>query len=103
MVSFFFSIFSNDFKVLTCFQFDFRLEIVCEKPNYEIGSAAKLSFAKKPANKEQVAAVWKLDMNDDEDELIDQDDLLEEEDKVKPDEASLRGKRLLSPFYLFFH
>lgn len=87
----------SKYRVLTRFKFHFQLEIVCEKPNYEIGSAAKLSFAKKPANKEQVAAVWKLNINDDEDELIDQDDLLEEEDKVKPDEATLRGKLLLFP------
>jgi hypothetical protein len=43
--------------------------------------------------------VWKLDLNDDEDEeMIDQDDLLDEEDKQKPDPESLRvcsttGKR----------
>lgn len=36
--------------------------------------------------------MWKVNMNDDEDELIDQDDLLEEEDKVKPDESTLRGE-----------
>lgn len=64
---------------------------MCEKPNYEVGSAAKLSLVKKSTNKEQVANVWKLNMDDDEEELIDQDDLLEEEDKVKPDETTLRG------------
>lgn len=65
---------------------------IASKPNYEIGSAMKLSFAKKAAP----AKVWKLD--DDDDEEIDEDDLLDEEDKKKPDEASLRvcgttGKR----------
>ncbi|XP_065088928.1 anamorsin homolog [Ochlerotatus camptorhynchus] len=67
---------------------------VAEKPNYEIGSAAKLSLA---GNKAKAAAVWKLDV-DDEDERIDADELLDEEDKVKPSAESLRvcgttGKR----------
>lgn len=59
--------------------------VVAEKPNYEVGSAAKLSFAKKPA------AVWKLDDDDDENDLINADDLLDEEDKVKPDPSQLKG------------
>lgn len=68
-----------------------------EKPNYEIGSAAKLSLGG-GANKAKVAAVWKLDMDDDQDERIDEDELLDEEDKVKPTAESLRvcgttGKR----------
>lgn len=70
---------------------------VAEKPNYEIRSAAKLSFG---ANKAKVAAVWKLDVDgdDDQDERIDADELLDEEDKVKPTAESLRvcgttGKR----------
>lgn len=58
------------------------------KPNYEVGSAQPLSFAKK---------VWKLE-DTEEDDLIDPDDLLDEEDMKKPDPASLRvcgttGKR----------
>lgn len=69
-------------------------DIVSEKPNYEVGSAAKLSFGKKPtvtANK-----IWKLDVDDD--EMIDADELLDEEDKQKPTSESLRvcsttGKR----------
>uniref|UniRef100_A0A1L8DJ86 Anamorsin homolog n=1 Tax=Nyssomyia neivai TaxID=330878 RepID=A0A1L8DJ86_9DIPT len=66
---------------------------LAEKPNYEVGSSVKLSFAQ---NKPK-AAVWKLD-DEDEDEVINEDDLLDESDKVKPDEASLRvcgttGKR----------
>lgn len=66
-----------------------------EKPNYEIGSSAKLSFAKKPAV--DVKKVWKIDVDDDE-EMIDADDLLDEEDKQKPAPESLRvcsttGKR----------
>lgn len=67
---------------------------VGEKPNYEIGSSAKLSFG---GNKANVAAVWKLDV-DDEDERIDEDGLLDEEDKIKPTAESLKvcgttGKR----------
>lgn len=69
-----------------------------EKPNYEIGSAAKLSLGGAGANKAKVAAVWKLDVDDDQDERIDEDELLDEEDKVKPSAESLRvcgttGKR----------
>lgn len=68
---------------------------VGEKPNYEVGSAAKLSLG---GNKAKVAAVWKLDVDDEEDERIDADELLDEEDKVKPSAESLRvcgttGKR----------
>ncbi|XP_058819463.1 anamorsin homolog [Topomyia yanbarensis] len=67
---------------------------VGEKPNYEVGSATKLSFA---ANKAKVAAVWKLDV-DEEDDQIDADELLDDEDKIKPTAESLRvcgttGKR----------
>lgn len=66
-------------------------EISCFKPTYELGSSRKLNL--KPAT----PAVWKLDLNDD-DELIDQDDLLDADDFKKPDEASLKvcgttGKR----------
>lgn len=60
-------------------------DIVAEKPNYEIGSSAKLSFAKKPA-----VSAWKID-DDDDNDLIDADDLLDEEDKAKPDPSQLRG------------
>lgn len=68
-----------------------------EKPNYEIGSSAKLSFAKKPAA--DVKKVWKIDVDDEDDEeMIDADELLDEEDKQKPAPESLRvcattGKR----------
>lgn len=70
-------------------------DIVSEKPNYEVGSMAKLSFGKKPAV--EANKVWKLDIDDD-DEMIDADDLLDEEDKQKPSSESLRvcsttGKR----------
>lgn len=65
--------------------------IICEKPNYEVGSSAKLSFAKNSiGDKTKVAAIWKIDNDDD--EIIDADDLLEEEDKVKPDPTTLKGK-----------
>lgn len=70
--------------------------IVANKPNYEIGSAMKLSFAKTADKKAETAKVWKLE--DDDEEEINEDDLLDEEDKKKPEEASLRvcgttGKR----------
>ncbi|XP_063702331.1 anamorsin homolog [Culicoides brevitarsis] len=63
------------------------------KPNYEVGSGAKLSFAKK----DTAAKVWKLD-DTEEDDLINPDDLLDEEDKAMPDPSTLRvcgttGKR----------
>lgn len=66
--------------------------ISCEKPNYEIGSSAKLSFAKKSNDNSAAKAIWKLDLNDDQVETIDEDDLLDEEDKVKPSAESLKGK-----------
>ena len=62
---------------------------VAEKPDYEVGSKSKLSFAKKS----NVAAVWKLDDNEEE-ERIDDEELLDEDDKAKPTEESLRGKHL---------
>lgn len=70
------------------------IEIQCQKPNFEVGSSAKLSFAKpaepvKPSA--QVASVWKLDDTVDEDiETIDSDALLDESDLTKPDPSSLR-------------
>lgn len=70
--------------------------LICEKPNYEIGSSSKLSFAKKQNDKTKIEKVWKIDNDDD--ELIDADDLLDEEDLQKPDPVSLKvcgttGKR----------
>ncbi|KAJ8894775.1 hypothetical protein PR048_000082 [Dryococelus australis] len=68
------------------------VEIHCRKPDYEVGSSQKLSFAsaaKQPAN---MAAVWKLDdIVDDDIETIDPDELLDEEDLKKPDPSSLRA------------
>lgn len=66
--------------------------MTCEKPKYEVGSSAKLSFAKKPEDKAKVAAVWKIDNDDD--EIIDADELLDEDDLAKPDPASLKGKSI---------
>lgn len=60
------------------------VDIVAEKPNYEVGSSAKLSFAKPATN------AWKLDDGDDND-LIDADDLLDDDDKAKPDPSQLKG------------
>lgn len=64
-------------------------EVTADKPKYEVGSSAKLSFGKKE-DKAKVAAVWKIDNDDD--EIIDADELLDEEDLAKPDPASLKGK-----------
>ncbi len=87
----FFKVYLNDTH--THFDLDsifisFSTELICEKPNYEVGSSAKLSFAKTAA-KPAVASVWKIDNDDD--EIINPDDLLDEEDKIKPDPASLKG------------
>lgn len=66
--------------------------LTAEKPGYETGSSARLSFAKKSSN----INVWKI--SGDDEELIDEEDLLDEVDKQKPDPAGLRvcsttGKR----------
>lgn len=87
-----FKIPSRTFFKVNCY---FVLDIVSEKPNYEVGASVKLSFGKKPAP--AANKVWKLDMDDD-DEMINADDLLDEEDKQKPTSESLRvcsttGKR----------
>lgn len=71
--------------------------IQCQKPNYEVGSAAKLSFNTKNTNdKSNIEKVWKIDADDG--DLIDEDELLDEIDFKKPDPESLRtcgttGKR----------
>lgn len=71
----------------------FIIEIIAEKPNYEVGSSAKLSFAKSSLDKAKVAAVWKIDNDDD--EIIDADELLDDEDLAAPDPASLRGNYVI--------
>ncbi|CAH0390930.1 unnamed protein product [Bemisia tabaci] len=73
------------------------MEIICQKPNFEVGASAKLPFANKLF--ESAAAVWKLESSlDDSIEVIDSDKLLDEEDLKKPDPQSLKvcgttGKR----------
>ncbi|KAK7590930.1 hypothetical protein V9T40_002543 [Parthenolecanium corni] len=69
--------------------------VECIKPNYEIGSAKKITLVDTTEKVDNVASVWKLD---DEDEYIDADDLLNEDDVKKPDPSSLKvcgttGKR----------
>lgn len=70
--------------------------VVADKPKYEVGSAATLSFGKKLAEqKAKVAAVWTISNDDEDDEaeaIIDADDLLDEEDLAKPDPSSNRGE-----------
>ncbi len=79
------------------------VEINCKTPSFETGSSRPLSFAQKVLDKQQQnkksqqtaalpAKVWKLDLADDDVDLVNEDDLLDEEDKVRPDQASLRGK-----------
>ncbi|XP_022228643.1 anamorsin homolog [Drosophila obscura] len=67
--------------------------LTAEKPGYETGSSARLSFVKKNAS---ALNVWKI--SGDDEELIDEEELLDEEDKQKPDPAGLKvcsttGKR----------
>ncbi|XP_067000741.2 anamorsin homolog [Anabrus simplex] len=78
------------------------VEVHCKKPNFEVGSSAKLSFGKTTAPVKpsaEVASVWKLDDTlDDDIETIDSDTLLDESDLKKPDPSSLKvcgttGKR----------
>ncbi|XP_031632155.1 anamorsin homolog [Contarinia nasturtii] len=71
-------------------------DVVAEKPKYEVGSAAKLSFGKKETSTNKAANVWKL--TDEDNDLINENDLLDEIDKVKPDPTNLKvcgttGKR----------
>ncbi|GJQ67940.1 hypothetical protein Trydic_g16697 [Trypoxylus dichotomus] len=66
--------------------------LYCDKPNYELGSSAKLNLKVKP-----IKAVWKID-DTIEDDMIDPDNLLDEDDLKKPDSSSLKvcsttGKR----------
>nr|CAG4641266.1 EOG090X0FGQ [Eulimnadia texana] len=70
--------------------------ISAEKPNFEVGSSSKLSFATSAPK----PSVWTLSDNllDDDVGLVDESELLNEEDLVTPSEASLRvcgttGKR----------
>ena len=62
-------------------------EIICVKPNFEVGSAMKLSFA--PA-KPQTANTWSINLTDDDVDLAEPDDLLTEEDLIRPDPATLK-------------
>jgi hypothetical protein len=74
-------------------------------PEYAVGSSSRLSFADKVAEKRKLkeaaaaaeapaakAAVWSLEDDDDDVELVDSDQLLDKDDLAKPDPASLRGE-----------
>ncbi|XP_068216290.1 anamorsin [Palaemon carinicauda] len=72
-------------------------EITCFKPNFEVGSSMKLSFAKAPSAKPS-PNTWNINLADDDVDLADPDDLLTEEDLIRPDPTSLKvcgttGKR----------
>lgn len=73
--------------VFICFKELNELTVVCKKPNFELNSSVKLSFAKKAAP----ASVWKLDDIVD-DDIIDPDSLLDDDDFKKPAPESLKGK-----------
>jgi len=64
-------------------------ELRCSKPNFEVGSSMKLSFAKKvaPASTNNT---WNINLNDDDVDLADPDDLLTADDLTRPDPASLK-------------
>jgi len=66
-----------------------KLEIIfveSKKPNYETGTAVKLSFGSSPAEETTSAKasgdVWTVDDIDDSIDLVDEDALLEEEDLI---------------------
>nr|CAG4644367.1 EOG090X0FGQ [Lepidurus arcticus] len=75
------------------------VEFTCRKPNYEVGSSKKLSFASNVGSSLPVSSVWTLNSTVDDDvELMDSDLLLDEEDLLKPTSESLKvcgttGKR----------
>lgn len=69
--------------------FLFFIGISAEKPKYEVGSAAKLTFSSRKVDHPKTAAVWKVD--DDDDDFINEDDLLDENDKLKPNLSNLKG------------
>lgn len=63
---------------------DSKLMVMCEKPNFEIGSIKKLSFANK-SNNDLKPKVWQFTQDDiQEDDLINTDDLLDDLDLKKP-------------------
>ena len=75
--------------------------MIANKPSYEIGASTRLSFTRElitqadnqteGATSGKVAAVWRLDANQlNEDDLIDPDELLDPSDLIKPDPASLK-------------
>ncbi|ALC39709.1 l-2-35Bg [Drosophila busckii] len=77
---------------INCAEDNLANTLTAEKPGYETGSSARLSFTKKTSNMN----VWKI--SGDDEELIDEEELLDEVDKQKPDPAGLRvcsttGKR----------
>ncbi|KAJ1725298.1 electron carrier [Coemansia erecta] len=75
--------------------------VTANKPAYNVGAAAALSFGKKNRNKQGGSAddadkpkkAWMLNVESDDDdddaEIEDQDDLLEEEDFARPDASTL--------------
>ncbi|XP_064467186.1 anamorsin homolog isoform X2 [Ornithodoros turicata] len=73
-------------------------QLVCSKPNYEVGSSSKLPLLAKESNsqgsEEYVKKVWALsaqDILDQDVELLDPDELIDEDDFKKPDPTLLKG------------
>jgi len=70
--------------------------VYAKKDKFEVGESVKLSFSAPAAAQK---SVWKVSVNDDEDDdMIDDEALLDEEDLMKPDPESLKvcgttGKR----------
>ena len=60
------------------------LSLYGQKPNFEVGSSTRLQCKSKATTK-TAGAVWKLDLDDAESELIDTDSLLDAADLKKPD------------------
>ena len=59
---------------------------------FQPGASQKLIFAANPKGEPEKPKVWKLNMDDDEDDLIDTDALLKESDLVKPSADSLKAE-----------
>uniref|UniRef100_T1J532 Anamorsin homolog n=1 Tax=Strigamia maritima TaxID=126957 RepID=T1J532_STRMM len=85
----------EDYNIITDFH---MLEIICNKPNFEIGSSCLLNL-KKVNPDENTAKIWSISSSEIiDDDIIDSDQLLDEEDFLKPDPATLKvcgttGKR----------
>lgn len=67
--------------------------VVSSKPAWETGARAAISLRKKPAAV-QAAPAWKLSVDDEDDDIIDDEQLLTAEDLVRPAPAGEVGLQL---------